>query len=275
VSDGPRMPDGAEKIGSGVVGLDEVLAGGFPVHRFHLVVGDPGTGKTTLALRFLLEGARRGERVLYVTLSETAEELRAVARSHGWALDGIAIYELVPAEERLRPDQQYTILHPSEVELGRPPRRCCPKSREPGRYGSSSTRCPSCACWPATRWSTGGRSSVCPGAGLLTQEALAPVAARRPLAALATQPPWSDLPLIVLVSGGAMTRAVAELVERLGTRANATFLERPVRATTLVSAVRSGLHPGRGLPRGGASLGRGPGTRHPARGAATPVRALL
>ena len=77
----------------------------------------PGSGKTTLALQFLLEGARRGEPVLYVTLSETEEELRGVAASHGWSLDGITIRELVPSEDSLRPDEQYTMFHPSEVEL--------------------------------------------------------------------------------------------------------------------------------------------------------------
>src|SRR5687767_9719709 len=101
---------------SSVPGLDQVLGGGFPANRLYLIDGDPGTGKTTLALQFLLEGVRRGEPVLYVTLSETKEELQSVADSHGWSLDGITIYELAN-DESLRPDTQYTVFHPSEVEL--------------------------------------------------------------------------------------------------------------------------------------------------------------
>jgi circadian clock protein KaiC len=102
---------------SGIEGLDVVLGGGFPAHRLYLIEGDPGTGKTTLALQFLLEGVRRGEPAVYVTLTETKEELQAVADSHGWSLDGIAIHELAN-DENLRPDAQYTVFHPSEVELG-------------------------------------------------------------------------------------------------------------------------------------------------------------
>ena len=106
-----------ERMQTDIAGLDDVLGGGFPANRLYLIEGDPGTGKTTLALQFLLAGARRGEPVLYVTLSETEEELRANARSHGWTLDGVSIYELVPPEESLRPEAQYTIFHPSEIEL--------------------------------------------------------------------------------------------------------------------------------------------------------------
>src|SRR5688500_17502145 len=102
---------------SSIEGLDVVLGGGFPVDRLYLVEGDPGTGKTTLALQYLLAGVRRGEPALYVTLSETHEELAAVAASHGWTLDGITIHEL-SSDETLRPDAQYTAFHPSEVELG-------------------------------------------------------------------------------------------------------------------------------------------------------------
>jgi circadian clock protein KaiC len=77
----------------------------------------PGSGKTTLAFQFLLEGVRKGETVLYVTLSETKEEITAVADSHGWDLKGVTIRELVPTAETLQPSEQYTVFHPSEVEL--------------------------------------------------------------------------------------------------------------------------------------------------------------
>ncbi|MDQ3920083.1 MAG: AAA family ATPase, partial [Acidobacteriota bacterium] len=106
------------RLATGSPGLDRILEGGFPANRLYLLEGDPGTGKTTLALQFLLEGARRKEPVLYVTLSETEEELTAVARSHGWSLEGVNLHELVPPEESLKAESQYTIFHPSEVELG-------------------------------------------------------------------------------------------------------------------------------------------------------------
>lgn len=110
--------DGSSQLAAtGIVGLDDVLSGGFQRNRLYMVEGVPGAGKTTLALQFLLNGVQRGETVLYVTLSETQDELGAVAQSHGWSLDGMHIRELVPGEECLRPDEQYTVFHPSEVEL--------------------------------------------------------------------------------------------------------------------------------------------------------------
>jgi circadian clock protein KaiC len=105
------------RISSGVSGLDDILGGGLTSERLYLVEGTPGTGKTTLALQFLREGERTGEPGLYVTLSETAEELRAVASSHGWDISGISLYELVN-EDGLDPESEQSILHPSEVELG-------------------------------------------------------------------------------------------------------------------------------------------------------------
>jgi circadian clock protein KaiC len=106
-----------ERLSSGVPGLDDVLGGGYPTYRVHLVEGRPGTGKTTLGLQFLLEGARQGERVLYVALSETLDELRAVARSHGWSLEGVRVREILPTEEALQRESRYTILHPSEADI--------------------------------------------------------------------------------------------------------------------------------------------------------------
>jgi len=101
----------------GVPGLDDVLGGGLTANRLYLVEGTPGAGKTTIALQFLIEGAKRGESVLYVTLSETGHELRGVANSHGWDLSGIEVREMLPSEAALEPDEQYTMFHPSEVEL--------------------------------------------------------------------------------------------------------------------------------------------------------------
>lgn len=106
------------RVATGIEGLDAILGGGFPRKRLYLIQGDPGTGKTTMALQFLLEGARAGEAGLYVTLSETREELLAVARSHGWSLDGVAVYEVQANEDHLQPEEEYTAFHPAEVELG-------------------------------------------------------------------------------------------------------------------------------------------------------------
>jgi len=102
---------------TGIEGLDDILCGGLTPFRLYLIEGVPGSGKTTLAMQYLIEGARRGEPVLYVTLSETEEELRAMARSHDFDLEGITIRELVPPEESLQPAEQYTMFHPAEVEL--------------------------------------------------------------------------------------------------------------------------------------------------------------
>jgi circadian clock protein KaiC len=112
----PELP-ATERAITGVPGLDYLLRGGLPCHRIHLIEGHPGAGKTTLGLQFLLEGVRRGESCMYITLSESADELRANAASHGWDLSGIHMQELQPAEN-LRPDEQYTLFHPSEIELG-------------------------------------------------------------------------------------------------------------------------------------------------------------
>ena len=107
----------APVTGIGVQGLDFVLGGGLPTNRVYLVEGNPGTGKTTLALQFLLEGITRGEKTLYVTLAESRHELETVAASHGWDLSGLEIFELTPPDEVLHPETQYTVFHPSDVEL--------------------------------------------------------------------------------------------------------------------------------------------------------------
>jgi circadian clock protein KaiC len=109
-------PSPSTRISTGVAGLDDVLGGGLPPDRLYLVQGDPGTGKTTLAMQFLMEGAKRGEKVLFISLSETVDELHAVGRSHGWELSNVPIFELSAAQQN-RPAEQNTLFHPSEVEL--------------------------------------------------------------------------------------------------------------------------------------------------------------
>src|SRR5688572_585880 len=110
-------PEVPSRCATGVPGLDNVLLGGLPRDRLYLVDGDPGVGKTTLALQFLLEGVRAGERCLYVTLSETKAELDAVAASHGWTLDGVSMIELSQIEQTLTAKSQNSLFQPAEVEL--------------------------------------------------------------------------------------------------------------------------------------------------------------
>ncbi|MBV8751858.1 MAG: AAA family ATPase [Hyphomicrobiales bacterium] len=105
------------RISTGSEGLDDILGGGFDRNRLYLYEGRPGTGKTTIALQFLLAGVRSGERVLYITLSETKDELQLVAQRHGWSLAGIDIFELVPPETTLDPERELTVFHPAEMEL--------------------------------------------------------------------------------------------------------------------------------------------------------------
>jgi circadian clock protein KaiC len=104
-------------ISSGIPGLDNVLGGGLTKERLYLLEGDPGSGKTTLALQFLIEGAARGESVLYITLAENEIELRAVAAAHGFSMDGVTVHEVIPEENFSNPEAQYTVLDPSEVEF--------------------------------------------------------------------------------------------------------------------------------------------------------------
>src|SRR4051794_34845979 len=117
MSDDTPAGDATPLVGLGVPELDNILGGGLTANRVYLVEGTPGSGKTTLALQYLIEGKNRGENGLYVTLSETREELQAAAGSHGWSLDGIDIFELVTPQEELEPDNQFTMFQPSEVEL--------------------------------------------------------------------------------------------------------------------------------------------------------------
>ncbi len=102
---------------TGIAGLDEILKGGFPENRLYLLLGQPGVGKTTMALQYLLEGARRGETGLYIALSETRDEILSVARSHRWDLEKISIFELSALEQQLAYEEQNTVFHPSEIEL--------------------------------------------------------------------------------------------------------------------------------------------------------------
>jgi len=105
------------RVSTGSKGLDDILGGGLDANRLYLYEGRPGTGKTTIALQFLLAGARNGERVLYITLSETESELKLVAKRHGWSLAGVDIFELVPPETTLDPEREVTVFHPADMEL--------------------------------------------------------------------------------------------------------------------------------------------------------------
>src|ERR1051326_7636705 len=128
----PTGPE-PQTVSTGSPGLDDILGGGLDTDRAYLIEGRPGTGKTTLALQFLLEGVRRGEPSLYVTLSESERELRSVVTRHGWTLAGIEVFELVPPEASLDPDQELTLFHPAEMELSETTKSILDRVTEIGR----------------------------------------------------------------------------------------------------------------------------------------------
>jgi circadian clock protein KaiC len=108
---------------TGISGLDDILHGGLIEHRLYLLQGEPGSGKTTMAQQYLMAGATAGEKCLYITLSETRDELLAGAASHDWSLEGIEIVELIPSEDDLEPGSQLTMFQPSDLELGETTKR--------------------------------------------------------------------------------------------------------------------------------------------------------
>ena len=110
-------PTALARCDTGTSGLDHILGGGFPSHALYLLQGDPGVGKTTLAMQFLLTGSRRGESCLYVTFSETREELFAVARSHGWSLEDVSVLELSNFAQQLTAEVENTLFDPADIEL--------------------------------------------------------------------------------------------------------------------------------------------------------------
>lgn len=120
---GTTAPVRPDLAATGITGLDDVLSGGFSRERAFLLEGAPGAGKTTLALQFLLDGRKVGERGLYITLSETEEELKMSAQSHGWSLEGIEVFELLPPESLLDEEQQQSLLYSSDLELGETTKR--------------------------------------------------------------------------------------------------------------------------------------------------------
>jgi circadian clock protein KaiC len=113
-----KAPAGEADASTGIAGLDDILAGGLARDRVYLLEGSPGTGKTTAAISFLRAGAMLGEATLYITLAETEEELRETAHSHGWNMDGVEVFELVPPESLLDEQQQQSLLYSSDLELG-------------------------------------------------------------------------------------------------------------------------------------------------------------
>ena len=117
------MSDREGQAAFGIAGLDDIVAGGLERKRLFLLEGNPGTGKTTIAIEFLVTGARAGERCLYITLAETEEELRVGAATHGWDLTGVDIFELIPPESLLDEDRQQSLLYSSDLELGEATKR--------------------------------------------------------------------------------------------------------------------------------------------------------
>ena len=150
----------ADKAKTGIWGLDDILAGGFSRGHLFLVEGAPGTGKTTIALQFLLDGVNAGEKCLYITLSETERELREGAASHGWSLgDGIEVFELLPPESLLDSEQQQSLLYIVGPRTRRNHRADFRGGgARAGRAGWCSTACPKSGCWRKARCATGGRS---------------------------------------------------------------------------------------------------------------------
>ena len=116
---------GSDRAASGLASLDEILGGGFVLGRLHLVEGRPGTGKTTLGMQFVLAGRDQNDKVLYVSMSETRDELHAVAAAHGWSLEGFEMFELVPPDGEDGGGSRQTMFRPSEVELGETIRLLC------------------------------------------------------------------------------------------------------------------------------------------------------